>query len=348
MPKPEIGATGWGATLNAHLDTLQAQADLDANVAAKVGDEGTATGAALSATYAAKAHETNTANPHAVTKAQVGLGSVDNTSDADKPVSTATQTALDGKAGLAAAKNVFTGKQEINAGFTNSLDTDLWIAGPIRNNPTNDSQGVYAQHRVMGDLGGQVHSGMAAEVRATSGTNASAVCGLETTAQVGGASTNLADVRSVTSNFVIQADAGGSITNASVLRSQTIPALPAGFTIGTVYGLYVENQTVGGTNYSVYAPTGLSVFGNLTVDSVAKVKGRLDLLGVPLLVRNSSDTGTFFTIGTSGPRWNDAGLQQTTVGAAGAAAALPSAPTKYLKVQDSAGTTLVIPAYAAA
>jgi len=35
-----------------------------------------------------------TNNPHSVTKTMVGLGSVDNTSDADKPVSTATQTAL--------------------------------------------------------------------------------------------------------------------------------------------------------------------------------------------------------------------------------------------------------------
>jgi hypothetical protein len=37
-------------------------------------------------------------NPHAVTKAQVGLGNVDNTADTSKPVSTATQTALNGKA----------------------------------------------------------------------------------------------------------------------------------------------------------------------------------------------------------------------------------------------------------
>jgi hypothetical protein len=43
------------------------------------------------------AHTTNTSNPHNTTKAHVGLGNVDNTSDAAKPVSTATQTALDGK-----------------------------------------------------------------------------------------------------------------------------------------------------------------------------------------------------------------------------------------------------------
>jgi hypothetical protein len=42
-------------------------------------------------------HVTNTSNPHSVTKDQVGLGNVDNTSDLDKPISTATQTALNGK-----------------------------------------------------------------------------------------------------------------------------------------------------------------------------------------------------------------------------------------------------------
>jgi hypothetical protein len=44
------------------------------------------------------AHIANTSNPHAVTRVQVGLGNVDNTSDANKPVSTAAQTALNAKA----------------------------------------------------------------------------------------------------------------------------------------------------------------------------------------------------------------------------------------------------------
>jgi hypothetical protein len=42
-------------------------------------------------------HTSNTSNPHATTKAQVGLSNVDNTSDANKPVSSATQTALNAK-----------------------------------------------------------------------------------------------------------------------------------------------------------------------------------------------------------------------------------------------------------
>lgn len=44
------------------------------------------------------AHALLTNNPHAVTKVQVGLANVDNTSDASKPVSTAQQTALNFKA----------------------------------------------------------------------------------------------------------------------------------------------------------------------------------------------------------------------------------------------------------
>lgn len=45
-------------------------------------------------------HINNKTNPHEVTKAQVGLGNVDNTADTDKPISTATQTALDAKFSL--------------------------------------------------------------------------------------------------------------------------------------------------------------------------------------------------------------------------------------------------------
>jgi hypothetical protein len=61
-------------------------------------------------TYAAAlaTHASNTANPHAVTKAQVGLGNVNNTSDAEKPISAATATALASKPNLA-DNNTFTG-----------------------------------------------------------------------------------------------------------------------------------------------------------------------------------------------------------------------------------------------
>ena len=54
------------------------------------------------------AHINNKENPHAVTKSQVGLGNVDNTSDIDKPISTATQNALNGKVDKVPGKGLST------------------------------------------------------------------------------------------------------------------------------------------------------------------------------------------------------------------------------------------------
>lgn len=67
------------------------------------------------------AHTTDTNNPHNVTKAQVGLGNADNTSDINKPVSTATQTALNNKVN---------GTTRITVGTTapgSPTTGDLWV-----------------------------------------------------------------------------------------------------------------------------------------------------------------------------------------------------------------------------
>ena len=47
-------------------------------------------------------------NPHGTTKSDVGLSNVDNTSDVDKPISTATQQALDLKVDKIAGKQLST------------------------------------------------------------------------------------------------------------------------------------------------------------------------------------------------------------------------------------------------
>lgn len=68
-------------------------------------------------------------NPHDVNKADVGLGSVDNTSDAAKPVSTATQTALDGKIDLTNVQTITAPKKTTfswsfaNRNILTSVDT---------------------------------------------------------------------------------------------------------------------------------------------------------------------------------------------------------------------------------
>jgi hypothetical protein len=65
----------------------------------------------------------------ALTKSSVGLGNVDNTSDANKPISTATQTALDAKASLSGA--TFTGSVEIDQNLT--VDGNLTVNGTTFN-----------------------------------------------------------------------------------------------------------------------------------------------------------------------------------------------------------------------
>lgn len=89
-----------GAAVGALVDGAPAALDTLNELAAAVNDDASFAAAVTSAlagkasTADLSSHTSNTSNPHSVTKAQVGLGSVDNTADVDKLVSTATQTAL--------------------------------------------------------------------------------------------------------------------------------------------------------------------------------------------------------------------------------------------------------------
>ena len=78
-------------------------------------------------------HIANTSNPHSVTKTQVGLSNVDNTSDINKPISTATQTALSGK--VDKTGDVMTGSLTATT-LTAGTDTDVvgTALSVIRNN----------------------------------------------------------------------------------------------------------------------------------------------------------------------------------------------------------------------
>lgn len=113
------------------MGTLSSQADLSAALAAKAAAshshaEGDVTG--LTAALAAKAPLASpafTGTPTGISKSHVGLGSVDNTSDAAKPVSTAQQTALDLKAPLAspAFTGTPTGISKAHVGLGNADNT---------------------------------------------------------------------------------------------------------------------------------------------------------------------------------------------------------------------------------
>jgi hypothetical protein len=109
-----------GAVTSAKIaDGTIVNADINASAAiaqSKIAD--------LTTDLAAKApleSPTFTGTVAGITKTMVGLGNVDNTSDANKPVSTATQTALDAKASLAGA--TFTGDV--------TVETDLIVDGNL-------------------------------------------------------------------------------------------------------------------------------------------------------------------------------------------------------------------------
>lgn len=89
----------------------------------KITDLDTALAAKADATVLTT-HISSTSNPHSVTKEQVGLGNVDNTSDIDKPISTATQTELDSKQDtLTAGTGIeITPENQINV----TLDTNVF------------------------------------------------------------------------------------------------------------------------------------------------------------------------------------------------------------------------------
>ncbi len=94
-----IGTNTAGITQNS-LDIAQNTADIATNVTA-IGTNATDIAANVTAIGTNTSHRsTVSGNPHFVNKAEVGLGDADNTPDADKPISTLTQIALDLKSGI--------------------------------------------------------------------------------------------------------------------------------------------------------------------------------------------------------------------------------------------------------
>jgi hypothetical protein len=105
---PFVGLVADLAALTGRIAAVEARPSSPvSSVNARTGD---VTGLAEQSTLAA--HIGDSANPHGTTKPQVGLGNVENTADAAKPVSTAAATALAGKVDKA----------------TTTAKGDLWVA----------------------------------------------------------------------------------------------------------------------------------------------------------------------------------------------------------------------------
>jgi len=124
ITKSDVGLANVDNTSDANKPVSSAtQTALDAKLAS----------ATAASTYAPIASPTFTGTVSGVTKAHVGLANVDNTSDANKPVSTAAQTALDLKAPLASP--TFTGTVTLPGAPTQDLHaaTKAYVDGVTSN-----------------------------------------------------------------------------------------------------------------------------------------------------------------------------------------------------------------------
>lgn len=121
--------------------------------------------------------------------------------------------------------------------------------------------------------------------------------------------------------------------------------------LGAVWSSVSFNLGAGSTtSYAMHATSnpGTRLIATAAGVTPLLLKGFAAQTAAALEVQDSAAAALFAITAAGRPKWSAAALAQTTVGAAGGAAALPATPTKYLQVVDSAGTTLVVPAYAAA
>lgn len=140
VPTAQLPAGQAGAAWGGITGTLSDQTDLNTALSGKASTTHNhdaayaAIGHNHDVAYEAKnvniqAHIASTANPHSVTKSQVGLANVDNTSDAAKPISTAMQAALDGKAAASHTHALTSSSAFATAETTISAATYADIAG---------------------------------------------------------------------------------------------------------------------------------------------------------------------------------------------------------------------------
>lgn len=124
-----IAGTNISVTVNS--EGGEESLSINSNITTDATIQGTGT---VADPYKITTHTTNVNNPHSVTKSQVGLSNVDNVSDANKPVSSYTLTALNLKANLESPTftGIISGITKSMVGLTNVNDTSD-LSKPISN-----------------------------------------------------------------------------------------------------------------------------------------------------------------------------------------------------------------------
>ena len=203
-----------------------------------------------------QAHINDTDNPHSVTKAQVGLGNVNNTSDADKPVSSATQAALDEKVdkqtGMGLSQNSYTTTEKnklsgIESGAEVNVIESVKVNGvalPVSSKAVNVDLSTYAK---TSDLNNVVR---------TTGKDSQTIAG---------------DI-SIQGDLTVQGTTTTQDTETLMVKDNIIVTNSDGVALGTALsGMFIK--TSGNNGYAIaYVPGDDKVIlGSGTIDSTGEV-----------------------------------------------------------------------------
>ena len=224
-----------------------------------------------STTYAPIASPTFTGTVSGVTATMVGLGSVDNTADTAKPVSTAQQTALDLKANLASP--TFTGTVTIPTGASITAPTGL-VKGDVGlgnvDNTADTAKPVSTAQQTALDLkanlAGPTFTGTVTVPTPIGNTDASTKAYVDSTASTtaSNASTALTNHDADTTNIHGIADTSILVTTtgSQTLTNKTITT-PAGLVKGDVGLGNVDNTSDANKPVSTAGQTALDLKANL-------------------------------------------------------------------------------------
>jgi hypothetical protein len=244
--------------------------------------------------------------PTGLVKGDVGLGNVDNTSDANKPVSTATQTALDLKAPLASPT------------FTGTVVLPSTVNGPGASTSVNLLFGTGAGHITLG--GGQTSGNLTLGGAAGRTTG---VIGIGTGVTTTGTKTiNIGTGSTGGTTAITVGSSSGATSNITLNGTVTLTADPSS-ALQAATKQYVDNVTAGinfheavhaasVSNLSTIYNNGTSGVGaTLTADTnraFSTLDGESVTVGQRVLIKNQTDAKqngiyTLTTVGSGSAPW---------------------------------------------
>jgi hypothetical protein len=226
-------------------------------------------------------HTSNTSNPHATTKAQVGLGNADNTSDANKPVSTATQTALNAKQDtLVSNTNIKTVNSTTLLGSGNIAVQSTLVSGT--NIKTINGTTLLGS----GDLTISTATPTLAQVTTAGNTttNAITVGSLNLSNSIGITTVNAFGLN----YFIVNALTTGQGITASFAPNGT----PTGF----AYNFQFGKSSTANANSLLFIGGGGSAVGNIANKHVISTSADGTALGQPLVLRVASSSTSWAVV----------------------------------------------------